>query len=170
MHRTIAERGPLLADALTLLNGIDLKSSVQKDVKKSEAQKLLALTEAIDSVRARFAEDEPSRWPTNETVAMLFLEFTEISPNNSQHHLARDVMKAMRDGGLGSLCSTLKLLTYVPLGPVCCQTLRASVRTQRLPNVSENVLKRWNYDPQSDGFASFEVMTVAEAGWTRAER
>jgi hypothetical protein len=28
----------------------------------------------------------------------------------------------------------------------------------------QNALKRWNYDPQSDGFSSFDVMTVAEAG------
>ena len=68
-RRTLAERGPLPADALALLNGIDLKNSVQKDVEKPEAQKLLAVAQHIDTLVTLF-NDDSTMWPSNEDVAI----------------------------------------------------------------------------------------------------
>jgi len=164
-RRTLAERGPLAADALALLNGIDLKSSVKKGVEKPEARKLLALAEAIDAAIAQFGDDQ-STWPTNETVAMLLLDFADISANNAQHQLARDVTVAMRDGCVDSLRGALKLLA-VHVRATRTGLLSDSPRKRSSAKITErqqNALKRWNYDPQSDGFSSFDVMTVAEAG------
>ena len=70
---------------------------------------MLALAEAIDAASAQFGDDQ-STWPTNETVAMLLLDFADISANNAQHQLARDVTVAMRDGCVDSLRGALKLL------------------------------------------------------------
>jgi len=165
-RRTLAERGPLPADALALLDGIDLKSSVKKDVERPEARKLLALAEAIDAAYAQFADDDQSRWPTNETIAMLLLDFAEISANNCQHQLARDVTMAMREGCVDSLRGALKLLS-VHVRATRSGLLSDSPRKRSIAKITErqlNALKRWNYDPQSDGFGSFESMTVAEAG------
>jgi hypothetical protein len=164
-RRTLAERGPLAADALALLNGIDLKSSVKKGVEKPEARKLLALADAIDAAIAQFGDDQ-STWPTNETVAMLLLDFADISSHNAQHQLARDVTLAMRDGCVDALRGALKLLA-VHVRATRTGLLSDSPRKRSTAKITErqqNALKRWNYDPQSDGFSSFDVMTVAEAG------
>ena len=139
---------------------------MKKDVEKPEARKLLALAEAIEAASAQFADDDPTKWPTNENVAMLLLDFAEISPNNSQHHLARDVTDAMREGCADSLRGALKLLS-VHVRATRSGLLSDSPRKRTTAKITErqlNALKKWNYDPQSDGFGSFDVMTVAEAG------
>ena len=109
-RRTLAERGPLPADALALLNGIDLKNSVQKDVEKPEAQKLLAVAQHIDTLVTLF-NDDSTMWPSNEDGAMVLFDFCEINPNNIQHHLVRDVTEAMREGCVEDLLSALNEAT-----------------------------------------------------------
>lgn len=164
-RRTLAERGPLPADALALLNGIDLKNSVQKDVEKPEAQKLLAVAQHIDALCGLFSDDS-TMWPSNEHVAMVLFDFAEINPNNIQHHLVRDVTDAMREGCVEDLLSALKLLG-VHVRATRAGLLSDSPRKRTNAKITErqiNALRKWNYDARSDGFESIEAMTVAEAG------